>query len=83
VRHGNPTLIAVTLRWTAPNFVLEAKDTVNSRAVADGRGRKRDFATVSSRSHENRSCLKTGKQAKNNNAGLLEEGEMEQVGRLI
>jgi signal transduction histidine kinase len=26
VRHGNPTLIAVSLLWDAPNLVLQVKD---------------------------------------------------------
>jgi signal transduction histidine kinase len=26
VRHANPTLIAVSLRWDAPNLVLQVKD---------------------------------------------------------
>jgi signal transduction histidine kinase len=26
VRHANPTLVAVTLRWDAPNLVLRVKD---------------------------------------------------------
>jgi hypothetical protein len=46
-------------------------------------GRKGDFDTVPSRSHENKSCLKTGNKPENDDPGLLEEGEMEQVGRLI
>jgi hypothetical protein len=55
--------------------------TGNPRPVADRRSRKGDFATVPSRSHENKS--KTGNKPENNDPGLLEEGEMEQVGRLI
>src|ERR1700756_5009195 len=38
--------------------------TGNSRPVADRRGRKGDFTTVPSRSHENKSCFNTGKQTR-------------------
>jgi putative SOS response-associated peptidase YedK len=38
--------------------------TGNSRPVADRGGRKGDFATVPSGGHENKSCLKTGKQTR-------------------
>src|SRR5260370_41440616 len=34
VRHANPTLIAVTLRWDAPNLVLQVKD--NGSGISRG-----------------------------------------------
>jgi signal transduction histidine kinase len=34
VRHANPTLIAVTLRWDAPNLVLRVKDNGSGIAAA-------------------------------------------------
>jgi hypothetical protein len=51
--------------------------------VADRRGRKGAFATVPRRSHENKSCPKPVNKPENVDPELLEEGEMEQVGRLI
>ena len=57
--------------------------TGDPRAVADRRGRKGAFATVPRRSHENKSCPKPVNKPENVDPELLEEGEMEQVGRLI
>jgi signal transduction histidine kinase len=34
VRHANPTLIAVTLRWDAPNLVLQVKDNGSGISAA-------------------------------------------------
>jgi len=34
VRHPNPTLIAVTLRWDAPNLVLQVKDNGSGISAA-------------------------------------------------
>ena len=34
VRHANPTLIAVSLRWDAPNLVLQVKD--NGSGISRG-----------------------------------------------
>jgi signal transduction histidine kinase len=34
VRHANPTLIAVTLRWDAPNLVLQVRDNGSGISAA-------------------------------------------------
>src|SRR5262249_20349430 len=34
VRHANPTVIAVALRWNAPNLILQVKDNGSGIAAA-------------------------------------------------